>query len=293
MRTIIWLIPAVYFAYLLIGGIVGQRHRRRGGDPNGPTNLDPLVRAWRRRRFEQGKGDNWWTRPGGGLGGAVLRRAGAWEGRMDAGRRDPKEPSVPPGHGNASRWAPVAPIVMALSAVAVAAAGAFLLRRPDDIGRLLGPLVYILAQLGLALAMFRAMVGRAEHFAALGVPPAWTRPPLRGMEDADLRRWDNLIRGLRAPWPGERDEVLTAARARAEGLLSIALPCILAALISAVGVVLTVRVPDTLLSMVALPNLLMGLVMGWVAVRYSVDGQRARAYLTQFSTPAEPRSRAT
>lgn len=54
MKTIIWLIPAAYLAYLFIGGIVQQR---RDGEPDGPTNLDPLVRAWRRRRFAQGKGD--------------------------------------------------------------------------------------------------------------------------------------------------------------------------------------------------------------------------------------------
>lgn len=289
MKTIIWLIPVAYFVYLLIGGIVGERNRRRGGDPDGPTNLDPLGRAaWRRRRFERGKGDNWLTRPGGGLGGAVFRRAGAWERSMDAGRREPKGASVPAGHGTGSRWAPVAPIAIAVSAVAVAAVGAFLLRRADVIGRILGPLVYILAELGLALAIFRAMVNRAQYFAALGVPPAWTRPPLRGVEDVDLRRWDNLIRGLRAPWPGERDAVLAAARARTEGLLSIVLPSVLPALVSLGGVVLMARAPDTLLSIVALPNLFMGLVMGWAAVRYGVDAQRARVYLTQFSGAAGP-----
>ncbi|WP_200210715.1 hypothetical protein [Micromonospora coerulea] len=162
MKTTIWLIPVAYFVYLLIGGIVGERNRRRGGDPNGPTNL--------------------------------------------------------------------------------------------------GPLVYILAELGLALAMFRAMVGRAQYIAALGVPPAWTRPPLRDVEDVDLRRSDNLICGLRAPWPGERDVVLAAARARVEGLLSIVLPGVLLALVSLRAVM--ARVPDTLLSIVALLNLILGLVMG-------------------------------
>jgi hypothetical protein len=194
-------------------------------------------------------------------------------------------PSVSAGHGTGPRWAPVGPIALALSAVALAAVGAFLLGRADVIGRFIGPLFYILGQLGLALTMFRAMVGRAEYFAASGVPSAWTRPPLRGVGEADLRRWDNAIRGLRMPWPGERDAVLAAARARAEGLLSIVLPGVLAAPVSVGGVVLMARTPDTLLTAVALPNLLIGLLMGLVAVRYSVDGQRARVYLTQFSAP--------
>ncbi|PWU45941.1 hypothetical protein DLE60_01335 [Micromonospora globispora] len=174
---------------------------------------------------------------------------------------------------------------MALSAVAVAGVGAVLLRRDDVIGQSIGSMVYIFAQLGSILAQSRAIVGRADHLAALGVPPAWTRPSLRGLEDVDLRRWDNMIRGLRAPWPDERDPVLTAARARAEGLLSIALPGFLGMLISVVGVGLMVRVPDTLLSIVALPIILMGPVLGWVVMRYAVDGHRARAYLARFSRP--------
>ena len=283
MKNIIWLIPAVYFAYLFIGGMTVGCDRRRGGDPDGPTNLDPLVRAWRRRRLQRGESDNWLTRPG--LGNAVFRLAGAGGRDTNTGRGQPEVPSAPAGPGAGSRWAPVAPTVMAGSAVAVAGVGAFLLRREDVIGQSIGSLVYILAQLGSILAQFRAIVGRADHFAALGVPAAWTRPPLRGLEDVDLRRWDNMIRGLRAPWPDERDAVLTAARARAEGLLSIALPGYLGVLISVVGVGLMVRVPDTLLSIVALPVILMGPVMGWVVMRYAVDGHRARAYLARFSTP--------
>ena len=282
MKSIIWLIPAVYFAYLFLGAMTVDRDRRRGGDPDGPTNLDPLIRAWRRRRFERGQGDNWLTRPGGGLGNAVFRLAGASGRDTSTGRR---QPEVPAGPGAGSRWAPVAPIVMALCAVAVAGVGVFLLRREDVIVQLTGSLMYILAQLGAVLAQFRAIVGRADHFAALGVPPAWTRPPLRGLKDVDLRRWDNMIRGLRAPWPDERDAVLIAARARAEGLLSIALPGYLGVLIAVVGVGLMVRVPDTLLSIVAVPIVLMGPVMAWVVIRYAVDGHRARAYLARFSTP--------
>ena len=127
--------------------------------------------------------------------------------------------------------------------------------------------------------------------AALGVPPAWTRPPLRGVDDVDLRRWHNVIRALRAPWPAERDTVLTAARARAEGLLSIVLPSVLGALIAAGGIVLMARVPDTMVSIVGPPNLLLGLVMAWAAVRYGVDGHRACVYLTRFSTPSDPARR--
>ncbi|WP_123809768.1 hypothetical protein [Micromonospora globispora] len=63
MKIVISLIPVAFFAYLMIGGIIGARNRRRhGNDPNAPANLDPLVRGWRRRRFNQGKSDNWLTR---------------------------------------------------------------------------------------------------------------------------------------------------------------------------------------------------------------------------------------
>ncbi|WP_446218207.1 hypothetical protein [Micromonospora sp. IBHARD004] len=172
--------------------------------------------------------------------------------------------------------------------MAVAAAGAFLLRRPDDIGRILGPAIYGLGVVGLVGITARAVAARAQYFAKFGVPTAWTRPPVRGVDDVDLRRWENMIRGLRAPWPNERDAVLTAARARAEGLPSIVFPAVLAPLVSVVGVVLLGRVPESPLSIVVLPNLLIGLVAGVVAMRYGVDGWRARVYLTQFSAPAGP-----
>ncbi|SCF44496.1 hypothetical protein GA0074696_6008 [Micromonospora purpureochromogenes] len=197
-----------------------------------------------------------------------------------------QEPAVPTGRGSEPRWAPVGPIAMALSAVAVSAAGAFLLRRPDDIGRILGPLVYGLGMVGLVGITARAVAARAQHFARFGVPTLWTRPPVRGVEDVNLRRWENTIRGLRAPWPNERDSILTAARARAEGLPAIVLPAILAPLVAVVGVVLVGRVPESPLSIVVLPQFLIGLVTAVVAVRYGVDGWRARTYLTQFSAPA-------
>lgn len=176
-------------------------------------------------------------------------------------------------------------MAIALAAVAVLVGGGFLLRRTDDVGRFLGPLVYILGQLGLAVAMFRAMVGRAEHFAAQGVPSAWTRPPLRGVTDADQRRWQNTIRDLRDPWPAERDTLLTAARARADGLPSIVVPGLLLALFSVAGVVVMGRVADSPLSALLVPNLILGLLLGMVAARYAFDGHRARVYLRKFLTP--------
>jgi hypothetical protein len=64
VKTIILLIPVAFLAYLLISGMVGVRNQRlHGNDPDAPVNLDLVVRAWRRRRFKQGKSDNWLTRP--------------------------------------------------------------------------------------------------------------------------------------------------------------------------------------------------------------------------------------
>jgi hypothetical protein len=198
-----------------------------------------------------------------------------------------QRPSVPTGSGSDSRWAPIGPIAKALSAATISVAGAVILRRPDDIGRLLGPLVYIVGLVGLMSTLFRATVARAEYFARFGVPTAWTRPPVRGVEDVDLRRWENTIRGLRAPWHNERDAVLTAARARAQGLPAIMLPAVLTPLVAVLGVVLIGHVPDSPLSLVVLPTLLFGVAAGVVAVRYGVDGSRARVYLTQFSAPSD------
>jgi hypothetical protein len=112
---------------------------------------------------------------------------------------------------------------------------------------------------------------------------------MRGVQEVTLRRWDNMIRELRAPWPDEREVVLTAARARAEGLLLIVLPGLLAALLAVLGFVRTVRADVQLLAFALIPYLA-GLVFGWVALRYREDGHRARIYLARFSTPAEPDS---
>ena len=180
------------------------------------------------------------------------------------------------------RWAPVGPIAMTFCALAVSAVGAVLLRRPDDIGRILGPLTYVLGVIGLLSIMFQATVDRAENFAKSGVPTAWTRPPVRGASDDDLRRWDNVIRAMREPWPNERDAILTAARARAEGLPAILVPGLLAPLLALVGVVLIGRAPGSPPSLLVFPHILIGFLTGVVAVRYAIDGRRARAYLARF-----------
>ena len=149
--------------------------------------------------------------------------------------------------------------------------------------------MYIFGVLGLAAVMMRAMMRRAEHFAALGVPRQWTRYRLLDVQEVTLRRWDNMIRDLRAPWPDEREVVLTAARARAEGLLLIVLPGLLAALLAVFGFVRTVRADVQLLPFALFPGVC-GVVFGWVALRYREDGHRARVYLTRFSTPERPAS---
>ncbi|MFB9236696.1 hypothetical protein ACFFWC_14230 [Plantactinospora siamensis] len=79
-------------------------------------------------------------------------------------------------------------MALTVAALAVAAAGAVVLRRAEGIGRYGGSLLYLLGQVGLVAAMARAIATRASHFAALGVPTGWTRLELRGLRDPDLRR---------------------------------------------------------------------------------------------------------
>jgi hypothetical protein len=183
------------------------------------------------------------------------------------------------------RWTPVAPILIAVASIAVAIAGAFLLRGTSELARISGPPLFIVGQLGLALAMFRATKDRADHFAAAGVPPAWTRPGVRGVTDTDLRRWDNTLRELREPWPGD-GALLTAARARVAGLPLIVVLGVLPLVLAAAGVVLGLREPNSLLTVVAFPNFVIGLLLCLAAVRYGVDGRRARSYLSRFGDSA-------
>lgn len=204
----------------------------------------------------------------------------------------PQQPPAPVGLGSDSRRVRVAAMSLVVLGVAVAAAGAALLGRLEFLARLSGTLLYILSEVGLAAITLRAMVRRAEFFAVWGVPRSWTRYPLRGVQDVTLRRWENMIRELRAPWPDERDVVLTAARARSAGLLLIVLPGLLAALLAVVGFVMTVRADVQLWAFALIPSV-GGIVCGWAALRYLEDGYRAQVYLTRFSTPAEPASHAS
>ena len=135
--------------------------------------------------------------------------------------------------------------------------------------------------------MFKATKDRADHFAAAGVSPAWTRPAVRGVTDTDLRRWDNTIRELREPWPGDAT-LLAAARARAAGVFLIVLLGVLSLVLAAVGVLLGLREPNSLLTAVAFLNVVIGLLLCLAAVRYGVDGHRARAYLSRFGGSAAP-----
>jgi hypothetical protein len=61
MKIVIVLVLIALAAYFVIGGIVAARNRRR--DKDAPANMDPAMRAVRRRRAEEGKRDNWLTRP--------------------------------------------------------------------------------------------------------------------------------------------------------------------------------------------------------------------------------------
>ena len=200
-------------------------------------------------------------------------------------------PAVSTGPGTGRRWTPVAPILVALAGLAVAIVGAFLLRRADELGRLGGPLLFILGQLGLAFAMQRTTKDRADHFARAGVPREWTRPAVRGVVDADLRRWDTTIRELREPWPGD-DELPAAARARAEGASFVVLPALLSLIVAVVAVLLGRRQASSILTAVAIPNVVIGLLLCLAAIRYGVDGRRARAYLSRFG-PGGPGATAT
>ncbi|WP_410809424.1 hypothetical protein [Micromonospora sp. 067-2] len=192
--------------------------------------------------------------------------------------------AVPAGQGGGSRWTPVASILIALAGLVVSIVGAVLLRRGDELGRLAGPPLLIVGQLGLAFAMQRATTARAEHFAAAGVPTEWTRPAVRGVTAVDLRRWDNTIRDLREPWPGD-SKLSTAARARAEGLPFIVFPAVLSLVVAVVGVALGSAEPTSVSTVAGFPNIAIGLLLCVAAIRYVVDGRRARAYLARFPAP--------
>ncbi|MFF5174270.1 hypothetical protein ACFY3U_16750 [Micromonospora sp. NPDC000089] len=198
-----------------------------------------------------------------------------------------------PGPDGRRRWTPAASLALAAVSVAVAVVGAYLLRRPDELGRFTGPTLYVLAQLGLAYAMNRATMARAGRFAALGVPTAWTRPPVRGVVDPELRRWENTIRGLRQPVQDDVDLVVTAARARAEGLSPILVPGLLSVPVGVVGLALGLRDAAATLSALLLLNAAIGVLLGVATARYGVDGRRARAYLARLApdgTGVGPRS---
>jgi hypothetical protein len=173
-------------------------------------------------------------------------------------------------------------LLIALAGLAVAAAGAYLLRQEDGTVRLTGSALFVFGQLGLAIAMYRAVQDRAAHFAASGIPPAWTRPPLRGLTDVNLRQWDNTIREMRRPWPDETT-LFTAARARATGVSLIVVLSVASLLVSLARLILVLRDPEAVLAVFAPANLVLGFLLFVVGVRYAIDGRRARAYLSRFA----------
>jgi hypothetical protein len=196
------------------------------------------------------------------------------------------EPSVPVGQDTVPHWAPRGPLFMSLFAVVAAAVGAVIFGRSGG-GQTIGALVYILAVLLLVRSSGRAITARNNYFAKFGVPRQWTNPPLIGLKDIELRRWDNTIRDMRAPLPAEQGMLLIAARARAEGLTAILLPASLAPLLSVVGGLLLVRgSPHPALGAAALLVGLCSLILGVMAAHSAVNGRHARAYLARFSTPA-------
>jgi hypothetical protein len=178
-------------------------------------------------------------------------------------------------------WSPVGPLLIALAALAVVAAGAYLLRQERETVRITGSMLVVVGQFGVFLALFRALVDRAAHFAASGVPTAWTRPDLRGLKDVNLRQWENTIREMRPPWPDEAT-LLAAARARATGASLIAVLGVLALLASLAGFVLVLRDSPPVLRASAPANHVLGLLACYIGVRYAIDGRRARAYLARY-----------
>ncbi|WP_436521560.1 hypothetical protein [Actinoplanes sp. HUAS TT8] len=195
---------------------------------------------------------------------------------------DLQGPPAPGTHRPLPRYAPVAPIGLTVVLLAVAAGAALLMRRADDVGNIYAPVLYELAEVGLVAVLFRALVARARYFVPAGVPEGWSRPPLRGVSDPDLRRWQAVIAERREAAPEERDVVLAAARARSEGLASIMVPGLAAFLTSAMTVVLIIRLPDSLLTLVGIPNLPAGLIVAAAVLVYGSLAERARAYLQQY-----------
>ncbi|MEV4617413.1 hypothetical protein AB0J74_01695 [Asanoa sp. NPDC049573] len=183
--------------------------------------------------------------------------------------------------GGRPSLSPVRPMLIALLGLALAAAGVYLLRRDDESLQLAGSTLFVFGQLALAIAMYRAIQDRAAHFAAAGVPEVWTRPPLRGLTDLDLRQWDNTIREMRRPWPDETT-LLNAARARATGVPLLIVLSVATLLVSLARFVLMLQNPAALLAVFAPVNLVLGFLVLAVGVRYALDGRRARAYLARF-----------
>jgi hypothetical protein len=170
-------------------------------------------------------------------------------------------------------------MLIARAGVAVAAAGALVFDRAGgEQGRLGGPLLFILGQLIAIYAMYKTITDRANRFAAASIPPEWTRTPLRGVTDTDLQRWENTIRELRQPWPG--DAILLAARARAEDLSLIIAVGVLPAVIAVVRLVLVLREPGSVMTPFVVPHVILGLLLCLVAFRYAVNGRRA--YLARY-----------
>ncbi|MEV0719818.1 hypothetical protein [Asanoa sp. NPDC050611] len=186
-------------------------------------------------------------------------------------------------------WAPAWPIVGSTAVAALALVAASRISAEDSLGRYTAPLIYQLCLLGVVAVALRATVERGRHFAARGVPEAWTRALLRDTGDADLVRWRNLMRRGRPPMPEERARLLTAARARAEGLPSILTPATVGLTLAVVSMVLAVRQPGTLLGFARIPNIPVGVLLAVVTVRYAALGAESRAYLTRFRQPDDPR----
>jgi hypothetical protein len=179
-------------------------------------------------------------------------------------------------------WAPAWPIVGSVAVAGLALLAGSRISTDSFQGRYTAPLIYQLCLLAVVAVVLRATIERARHFAARGVPEAWTRALIRDTGDADQVRWKNLMRRGRPPMPAERATLLTAARARAEGLPAILTPATVGLVLAVVSMVLAARHPGTLLGFTRIPNVPVGALLAFVTVRYAGLGRESRAYLNQF-----------